>query len=145
MGAGSIAALGLLSLVVGIFWGWLVSVLRRRGVIPDDGSVIRLPCPWERGGHACWLEWILLNELKGTIFVMLAVSVNTGWPPMLLMVFLLILEAIKYSEKVQRSVVEPLRAAGYDTGEPVLPLPVTKRIANPPRLPGILRDRRPRS
>ena len=102
MEIGTLLVFLLLSPVVGVVWGGLVYVLRRRSVIPDDGSIFRLPCPWERGGMACWRQWVLLHELKGTIIVLLAASLDSGSPPILLLAFALMMEAVKYGEQVRQ-------------------------------------------
>lgn len=104
MEIGTLLAFLMLSPVVGGVWGWLVYVLRKRSVIPDDGSIVRLPCPWEPGGLACWRQWVLLHELKGTIIVLLASSLDSGSPPILLLAFGLMIEAIKYGEHVRQPV-----------------------------------------
>jgi len=90
-----------LSPVVGGLWGWLVYFLKKRSIIPDDGSIGRLPCPWESGGMACWRQWLLLHELKGSIIMLIAASINSGSPPILLAAFGLMMEAIKYGEHVR--------------------------------------------
>lgn len=102
MEIGSFLVFLMLSPVVGVVWGTVVYVLRKRSVIPDDGSIFRLPCPWERGGLACWRQWVLLHELKGTIIVLLAASLDSGSPPILLLAFGLMMEAIKYGEHVRQ-------------------------------------------
>jgi len=99
---GTLLAFLMLSPLVGVVWGWLVWALRKRSVIPDDGSIVRLPCPWERGGMPYWRQWVLLHELKGTIIVLLAASLNSGSPPILLLAFGLMMEAIKYGEQVRQ-------------------------------------------
>jgi len=99
---GSLLTFLLLSPVVGVVWGWLVYLLRKRSIIPDDGSIVRLPCPWERGGMLCWRQWVLLHELKGTIIVLLAASIDSGSPPILLLAFGLMMEAVKYGEQVRQ-------------------------------------------
>ena len=115
MEIGTLLVYLMLSPVVGGFWGWLVFVLRKRSIMPDDGSITRLPCPWEPDGVYCWRQWLLLHELKGTIIVLLAASVNTGSPPILLLAFGLMLEVIKYGERVRLPV-----NADY---QPLLPPP----------------------
>ena len=104
MEIGTLLVFLMLSPVVGVFWGALVYGLRKRSIIPDDGSIVRLPCPWERGGMAYWRQWVLLHELKGTIIVLLAASLNSGSPPILLLAFALMMEAVKYGEHVRQPV-----------------------------------------
>jgi len=99
---GSLLAILMLSPAVGMAWGWLVYALRKRSVIPDDGSIARLPCPWEPDGMVCWRQWLLLHELKGTIIILIATSINAGSPPIMLLAFVLMMEAIKYGEKVRQ-------------------------------------------
>ncbi len=101
MEIGTLLAFLMLSPVVGFLWGWLVYALSKHSIIPDDGSITRLPCPWEPGGRACWRQWLLLHELKGTIIVLLAASISAGSPPILLLAFGLIMEAIRYGERVR--------------------------------------------
>lgn len=104
MEIGTLLVYLMLSPVVGIFWGWLIYVLRKRSIIPDDGSITWLPCPWERGGMYCWRQWVLLHELKGTIILLLVASIDAGSPPILLLAFALMMEAVKYGERVRQPV-----------------------------------------
>lgn len=108
MEIGTLLVFLLLSPVVGVFWGWLVYALNKRSMIPDDGSITRLPCPWEPDGRACWRQWLLLHELKGTIIVLIAASINAGSPPILLLAFVLIIEAVKYGERVRPPIPDSL-------------------------------------
>ncbi|MEE8332675.1 MAG: hypothetical protein V3R85_02415 [Alphaproteobacteria bacterium] len=108
MEIGTLLALLMLSPVVGVVWGWLVYALSNRSIIPDDGTIIRLPCPWERDGMSCWRQWVLLHELKGTIIILIVASINAGSPPILLLAFGLIVEAIKYGEKVRPPIPDGL-------------------------------------